>query len=258
MAWIAVGASVAGAATGWGLNQLGGDDPSFKNQTLYDPLKQAVANPMSSYLAGQIGQGVGNPGMDQTYTNRYQDFMGMNANDMFDKNVYQPQLKLYQTQQQPLIAESFAGGLRGSGHYGKEEEGLANWQAGMGQTRANYTSDMSKAQVSAGDTYNKQAYNQWYDSLPQNNPALKLGMDFLSNNTGTGTTVLSALDPGQQGWFSSLLNTLVGGISQQNSSNKIADAIKGLNQPATSSSSSTYNYEDTNTGNQYTSMFQDY
>jgi hypothetical protein len=224
----------------WNPFSLGEKDPSIMTKEVVDPLKQAVASPMSSYLAGQIGQGIGDPGMDPSYKSRYTDFMNSDANAMFDKNIYDPQMKLYNEQQAPLIDESFAGGLRGSGHYGKAEEGMSNFNATMGTNRQNFYSDITKSQLAAGQNYNKQAYDQWSAGLPQNNPALKSGLDFLSNNTGTGTTLLSAMDPGQKGWFSDLLTALITGkpASSPVPGNVNSTGSSPSSSPSTSSSTS--------------------
>lgn len=225
----------------WNPFSWGSRDPSIMTKTLTDPLKENVANPMSAYLGSQVGQGIGSPGMDPAYTARYNDFMGANANDIYDKNVYAPQLKLYNEQKAPLIDEQYAGNLRGSGHYTAANEGMSNFQAQMGAGRYQANLAFPEAQLAAGNAYNKQAYDEWSAGLPQNNPALKQGLEFLNNATGTGTTILSAMDPGQEGWLKDLLVAGLGG-NPAPSGNSAGSVNSGA------SGSSSMNYEDTASG----------
>ncbi len=250
MAWIALGAAGIGAAGSIfaGAGSGGGSEGEIKTKVIEDPLKKQVASAYAPYLAGQVGQGVGNLPVDPLYQSRYNDFMGVNPDEWFNKNYYDPALKNFKELQQPLIAESFAGNLRGSGHYTAQNEGVTSFLNDVGNKRLSSNLGITGAQLGAGQTYQKQAYDQWYNSLPQNNPALKQGLDFLSNNTNTGTTILSGLDPGQEGWMGDLLNTLVGGGASIYGSNQIAGALKSNN--TNSNSSSLSSWFDQNQGNQ--------
>ena len=206
-----------GKSTWWG-----GTDPEIMTKEVKDPLKTAVANPMSTYLSQEVGKGL--PGytgqmseeLDPKAYSRYQEFLSLNAGDWFDKAVGDPEMKRFKEEILPEVEEGWAGSLRGSGRYRDVEDTATQFSEGLAQQRAQAEVTIPQAQLAMAGGYKamrdadyKLEYDDWFKSLPQLNPALTQAMNFLHDSVGTGTTVLSALDPGQKGWFSDLMGSVV-------------------------------------------------
>lgn len=194
-----------------------GKDPQIVTKPAVDPLKQAVASPLSSFLASRIGQGLPRyPGefasLDPGARDRFNEFVDINASDYFQKNVAAPATKLYKEEFLPVIREGFAGSLRGSGRFRAEEAGINEFSEALSRTAAEFVPQLNLQQVQAGlsvfaadDLRSQHEYQDWWASLPENNPVVSQGLQFLGNSTSTGATTLAALDPGQKGWFGDLL-----------------------------------------------------
>ena len=178
-------------------NKKKSTDPRFVYGRYIDPTLAAVANPLSSYLASRIGQSVGTypgetPTIDQNTTNRYNEFMNMNANDLFTKLVEEPQTAAFKRDFDANITEGYAGGLRGSGRYRGSEDAINKFETDLSGLR--YTANLAvpEQQMNMMSQYyiTKQAqadfaYKAWFDSLPENNPALKSALAFLTGSSGT-------------------------------------------------------------------------
>lgn len=201
-----------------GMDILFGTAPGIMTQTVVDPLKQDVANPLSAYLAGQIGKGIPRyegplsyefSGTEQT---NYLDFIGSSASDVFQESIADPAMKEFKENLLPVIREGFAGSLRGSGRFREEEAGISQFSEALSAQRAGFIPEFQQKQIQTSlafkDAIDKDystRYNAWLRELPQYNPALQQALTFLNVGTGTGTTVLSALDPGDEGIIAQIL-----------------------------------------------------
>ncbi len=183
-----------------------GTDPKIMTEVVQDPYKTAVSSPLSSFLAGQIGKGIGEgPEIDPNYTNRYNEYLSVNPGEYFDKNIANPATQRYKEDFLPVIREGYAGNLRGSGRFGAEEAGINRFSQDLATTKAAFVPEFNKSQIEVGQSEFQRRYGTWYASLPETNPALATSIQFL--NSDSGYNILSALDPGKKGWFFDLLNT---------------------------------------------------
>ena len=188
------------------LFKAGSREPSIMQKENVDPLQKAVSTPLSAFLAQSIGKGLeGAPGLDIEGTNRYNEFMGLNANELFDKYVEGPQTESFKRDFLPVLQEGYAGALRGSGRYRSEEDNINRFSQDLAGLRYTANKELPLQQFNMAATKQQLEYKSWWDTRAENNPALKLALDFLSN-AKTGTTVTSFLDPGQKGWFGDVLN----------------------------------------------------
>jgi len=180
-----------------------GKEPGMDVKIVTDPYKTKVSSPLSNFLAGQIGKGIGEYETDPNYTNRYNEFMAMNPGEYFDKNIAAPEIKRYKENLLPVIREGFAGNLRGSGRFAAEEAGINQFSENLARMGADFIPSFAKQQIDVGQTEFARRYTNWYNSLSETNPALSTAIQFL--NSDSGYNVLSALNPGTQGWFGDLL-----------------------------------------------------
>lgn len=199
---------------GW----FSGEKASIMTKEVVDPHKKAVSTPMSAYLANEVGKGLPRYGGDMSYEfnpqemRSYTDFLSLDADDWFDKAVGDPATKKFKEDLLPEITEGFAGSLRGSGRYRAEEAGINQFSESLMQGRYAAEREIPAQQFAMSLEYKKQMdigyareYNDWMKSLPQVNPALSQAMQYLQESTSTGTTILSALNPGKEGGWKDLL-----------------------------------------------------
>lgn len=197
---------------------LFGTDPSIMTKTLKDPLKEAVASPLSKFLAGETGKGV--PRFEGRITGEFpgagleraEEFIGLDAPTFFEERIQAPALETFREDILPQVREEFAGALSGSGRFRTEEEAGSRFVRGLAQTRAELELALPQAQFQVARQMREEAdkearaqYGDWLKSLPQYNPVLDKSISFLQKSTGTGTTILSALDPGTQGLAGDLI-----------------------------------------------------
>ena len=212
----------------WLSNFLGGgsdneESSGFKTQAVVDPLKQAVASPLSSYLASQIGKGLDKyPGdlfvpLDAATEKNYKNYTALDAGDYFTKNNQDPATAIFKRDFDATTREGYAGNLRGSGRFGAEEDAINRFSQGLATQRGTFVPEFNAKQVEMGKTYwgIKNAENQalvedWYKTLPQNNPAINQALQYLNNQTSTGTDWLASVNnqPEQGNWFNDILNSL--------------------------------------------------
>lgn len=203
----------------WFIDKMFGKDPSIMTKEIKDTAKTNVSNPLSAFLAQSVGKGLPRyggeiaPEVDPNLTSRYNEFLSLNANDLFDRDVANPATKKFKEEFLPEFEESFAGGLRGSGRFRGVEDQVNKFATELAGLRYKANTEIPLAQMAMAKDYYamrdvkiQRQYQDWFKSLPENNPMLEKALQFLSNNTGTGTTVLSGLDPGTEGWFGDLLN----------------------------------------------------
>lgn len=222
------GASVWGQSkdsdTWWDPFSWGRRDPSIMTKEIIDPTKASVANKMSDYLAGEIGKGLPSytstggklsEEFDPQAFNRYQEFLSLNAGDWFDKYVSDPTVKQWKRDLLPVIEEGYAGNLRGSGRYGAVSDEATKLMEDLSAKRGQALVDIPKAQFEMASSYKQMkdadfalAYKDWYTSLPETNPALQQSLAFLNEATSTGKTVLDYMDPGQEGWFLPVMESI--------------------------------------------------
>lgn len=204
-----------------------GTGPSFQTKEIWDPLKKKVSTPLSSFLASGVGKGLPryegdlSTGLDPMASNRYSEFMGLDAGSWFDKAVGDPETKRFREELLPEITEGFAGSLRGSGRYRAEEAGIGRFSEALAQTRAQAIPQISGQQFGMGlekakfeDVGKQREYADWLKSLPEMNPILDKAMSFLAGPTGRD--VLSYVDPGQQGWLKDVLEMAISVIPGTN------------------------------------------
>ena len=195
-----------------------GSKPSIMTKSIKDPMKESVASPLSSFLSSRIGKGLDRytgeltAPLDTSTLNRYNEYMSLNPSEFFTQNVTNPTMAKAREDLSENVTESYAGGLRGSGRYKGTEDYFADVTEDISTKMAKFVPSMYESQIKTGmsmqqlnDIKNQREYQDWYKSLPELNPALEQGLQFLSEGVGTGTTVFSALDPGQKGAFWDLL-----------------------------------------------------
>lgn len=188
------------------LLKAGEREPSIMQKVNVDPLQQQVATPLSNYLASRVGQPLeGAPGLDVDAESRYKEFMGVSANELFDKYIAGPQTEAFKRDFLPLEAEGYAGALRGSGRYRNEEDNINRFQQDLAGLRYKANTEIPQQQFNMAAAKQAIEYQNWWNTRAENNPALKMALDFLSN-ANTGTTITSFLDPGKKGWFGDILN----------------------------------------------------
>ena len=180
-----------------------------------DPLKQAVANPLSSFLAGETGQGVPRfegqimSDFSERQKSSANDFMNINPHNFFEENIKAPAIETFR-EEFDLGREDFAGRLSGSDRFRTEEDRVSRFSRGLAETQANFETQLPQQQYNMAlsmkqeaDKENVAQYNDWMKSLPQYSPQLEQSIKFLQDSTSTGTDVLSYLDPGKKsGWGS--------------------------------------------------------
>lgn len=185
-------------------------DPEIMTKEVVDPVKQAVASPLSAYLAGQVGKGITPYGGDLSATldseaeSRYKEFLSMDANQFFKEKVAKPYTERFFEDVYPEIQEGYAGNLRGSGRFYGQEEALNKFSKGLAETEANLAVTLPQQQFDMATKYFQlkdyeiqKKVEDYYKTQPQTNPALQAALQFLSSGTSSGTTLLSALDPGK-------------------------------------------------------------
>ncbi len=209
----------------WGTDDIRdsvmGKPAEIMTQEIKDPKKEAVASPLSKYLAGEVGQGVPMYGkqilsdIPQAGMDRANAFMGMDAGEYFTKNIQDPAIQTFKEDMLPLVREEFAGSLSGSGRFRTEEEAASKFTRGLATARAEFETSIPQAQFQMAKEIKVEAdkeaqaqYQDWYKSLPQFNPALGQSLSFLSEQTNSGKTTLSYLDEGSEGMMGDILKLL--------------------------------------------------
>lgn len=198
---------------------------SVETKVIEDPYKMAITNPLSAYLATQVGKGLprygsegsGSEGktlyepMDTKAYNSYQDFLAIKPDEWYTKAVVEPTMK-DMADQNAEISEGWAGSLRGSGRFRDLEDFTQDTASTLAEGRYNAELQIPQAQFSMAQSYSDQRnkekaleYADWYQSLPENNPVLTQALQFLAGNDGrdivtyqkqsdnTGTNILSTV-----------------------------------------------------------------
>ena len=194
------------------LNALG---PSFMNEDLTDPLKTAVANPLSSYLSSQIGQGLPSyqgqlvAPLPNGGGSAVEPLLNMTSQQLINQTNAAAENE-FKNSFAANVEEGSAGALSGSGAGQQANQSETALQLGLAQQDVGIEESLPTTQIglaqaiSSNQTQQDQAeYQNWYTSLAQNNPALSNALSFLNNSTSSGTTVESAVNPGILG---SLIN----------------------------------------------------
>ena len=197
---------------------LAGRAPSILTKETVDPSKQAVATPMSKYLASQVGVGLPkyegelSADLGEEGERAYSDFLKMDAGDWYDKAVADPTMKQFKEDLLPEIREGYAGSLRGSGRFKAEEAGISELTESLAQGRYVAERDIPMQQFQMATQFKamkdadfEREYKGWMASLPQTNPVLGQALQYLQESTSSGMTLLAALDPGQTGGWIDLL-----------------------------------------------------
>ena len=188
-----------------------GTDASLKTQTYTDPLKQAIATPISEFLADRVGK-------ERTYPGEKLDLFDLSKGEdlnqyskFFEETVANPEIARFRNEFMPELQESFAGSLRGSGRFASEEDAVNKFATGLAEVKGKDLYDYASNVNAAREAEYVQNYNAWMQSLPEYSPVLQGAMNFLQEGTGTGTTSISYIDPGKTGLWGSILS-LIGGF----------------------------------------------
>lgn len=197
---------------------LGSKKADIITKDLPDPRKEAVASPMSKFLASEVGQGVPRYGeritgeFPEEGMNRASEFLALDPSTFFEEKIQAPAIETFKEDLFPLVREEFAGSLSGSGRFRTEEEAVSRFTRGLAETRAGFEMELPQRQFEMAQQIKQERdkeataqYGDWLKSLPQANPVLDKAMSFLQSGTSTGKTVLSYLDAGREGILGDLL-----------------------------------------------------
>jgi hypothetical protein len=235
MGWLDLGTGIGPRNTKELNEMLFGKGPSIQTQTLKDPMKESVASPLSRFLSEQTGQGVPRFGkqiltdLPEGGGGSVSDFLKMDEESFFNQYVKDPAISTFEEELLPLIHEDFAGSLSGSGRLRAEGDAARGLARDLAVSRGQFAMDLPAKQLELSTKMKEQndkeaqaQYTDWLKSLPIYNPALQQSLQFLSEGTNTGTTVLSYLDQGQKGIFGDLLAALITGGASIYGANIIA------------------------------------
>jgi hypothetical protein len=200
---------------------LTGTKAKTTTNIVQDPYKTKVSSPLSSYLATQVGQGIPTytgqltePLDEKAYSN-YQDFLAINPDEWYTNAVVNPTMEDMKDQMS-LLDEGWAGSLRGSGRFRDKEDFVADTASTLAEGRYQAELEIPQAQFEMAQSYQtaknaeyQTEYTAWYNSLPQNNPALTQALQFLSSDSGYN--IITSQTAGTQGALSTVLG-MVGGV----------------------------------------------
>lgn len=197
-------------------SKLFGTEPKIETKTVVDPLKQGVANPLSSFLSGQVGAGVpryeGPLGAElpQGGGASVSPFLSKSVDDIFGQ-ISDTAMKSFKNSYSDIL-ENSAGALSSSGRAYNDMTATTNLSLGLADKRAALELGLPAAQYDIASKMQTQTrenqvlvYNDWMKSLPQYNPVLDKAINFLNGTTSTGTDILSALNPGSSGLIGDLI-----------------------------------------------------
>jgi hypothetical protein len=200
------------------------EKPQILKEKIEDPLKQSVANPMSGYLSKRIGQGLPTyqgdlyapmPTGTEENLNRY---LALDPTEFFETRIKAPAMETFKEDLLPVVREQFAGNLSGSGRFRTESEEIRKFSTDLAGVHAGIEMELPQKQLAASLSYKEardrdyaMTYDAWMKTLPDLNPILQSAMAFLQDSTGTGTDWVTALDPGQEGWFLRLVSSIFSG-----------------------------------------------
>lgn len=195
---------------------LFGKPPEIITKTMEDPIKTGVSRPLSSFLASNVGKGLPRYGgelsskLDPEAESRYKEFISLDAPTFFEEKIASPATQRFQEDFLPVLRESFAGGLRGSGRVGSERQAINEFSQDLATQQGRFELELPASQFAMASTRKAQkdadltrVYTDWYKSLPEMSPVLGQALQFLG--MPTGLDILSATDPGTEGAFIDLL-----------------------------------------------------
>lgn len=189
-----------------------GKKSSVQTMIVEDPYKIKVSNPLSNFLSSQVSKGL--PGytqstgkslsepLDTKAYNTYQDFLGINPSEWYNKAVVAPTMRDMK-EQNNLISEGWAGSLRGSGRFRDVEDFTRDTSSRLAEGRYKAELEIPQAQFGMAQSYSEQRnkekmleYQDWFKSLPEMNPNLDRALQFLAGPSGRD--VISYMDPGKK------------------------------------------------------------
>ena len=205
---------------GW----FSGKKSALETTVVEDPIKTAVSNPLSSYLASQIGKGLPryegtlNEPFDPKAYNTYQNFLSIDPESWY-KNAIEKPTMMSVRESIPELEEGWAGGLRGSGRFRDVEEFSQNTFDKLAQNKYNAMLAIPQAQFGMAQSYKQmkdidysREYENWYKSLAQNNPAITQALQFLAGPTGRDVIAYqTAGESGKGAQIGSLLGLIAAG-----------------------------------------------
>ena len=179
-----------------------GSGGGFQTQIVEDPYKTAVSNPLSAYLASDVGKGLPTyagkltADMPEAEVNNLNKYLTLDPNEWFNKNIQDPTMKNYQDNTKFLTDERFAGNLRGSGRFAGQESAVGSLSASLAAERGSVVPQIAGQQFDMASKYTEllnqnyqTQYKAWLQTLPEYNPALADALTFL--NADSGYNVLS-------------------------------------------------------------------
>lgn len=209
-----------------GIRYKGGS--KLETQVIEDPYKVKVSNPLSTYLASQVGKGM--PGytestgkslyepLDTKAYNTYQDFLSVSPDEWYTKGVQEPTMKAMR-EEIPLISENWAGGLRGSGHFADVEDYMQDTASTLAEGRYKAELEIPQAQFTMAQSYSQMVnqqkaleYADWIKSLPEMNPNLDRALQFLAGPSGRDVLAYQKQGSSTGGTIGSVLGMVMGGF----------------------------------------------
>lgn len=201
-------------------------------KSVVDTSKQNVANPLSAYLTSQVGQGLPSYSgqmvapLPQGGGASVSPFLSLTSDQLISQNNQAATNQFKSTYSD--ILEQSAGGLSSSSRAYNDNSAVTQLSLGLASqdTAIEQSLPAEQLQVAQGvanqqTAIDQAAYQNWWTSLAQNNPALSQAMQFLNSNTSSGTTVLSALDPGSS---SSLIDLIEAGAQASSAGSSASSA----------------------------------
>lgn len=220
--------------------------------TIKDPYKTQVSDALVPYLTSRIGQGLPSytgklyEDFDEGTYNNYKNFLSLSPEEWFNKAVAEPETARFKSELLPELREGYAGSLRGSGRYRDEENAMTDFETNLSKQRYNSMIDIPQQQFNLASSYKKLKdldymleYQNWFTSLPENNPVLGQALSYLgvdrgiymgTNNSNSGDMVdiakiINGID------LASMLSNFNSG-STGNASNSTSDEILNYKYPS--------------------------
>lgn len=182
----------------FGSGLFGGKKKSGSNiVNVLDPYKSKISEVLTPYLTSKIGEGLPSytgklyEDMNQGTVNNMNQFLATDPATWFNKAVAEPETARFKSELLPELREGYAGSLRGSGRYATEEGAMTDFETNLSQQRYGAMLDIPQKQFDMASAYKKLKdldyqleYQNWFTSLPENNPVLGQALQFLSADSG--------------------------------------------------------------------------
>lgn len=215
-------------------------EAKLETKVVEDPYKTKVSGPLSEFLSRQVGKGLPSyqstgqslyEPLDPKAVSSYQNFLSMSPNEWYQKGVEAPTLRAMR-EQIPLIEESWAGGLRGSGRFRDVEDYIGDTMETIAEGRYKAELEIPQAQFGMAQSYSQMRtqqrmleYADWLQSLPEMNPNLDRALQFLAGDSGYN---ILAYQTGGKSGAGGMIGSGLGMIAGAIIGNMIAPGIGAL------------------------------